>query len=49
MYRELVRQSTTLAFSDAFLSICLLMLCMLPLVLLMQRTPAAAGGPPAAH
>jgi len=49
LYRELVRQSTTLAFADAFLSICLLMLCMLPLVLLMQRAPAAAGGPPAAH
>jgi len=49
MYRELVRQSTTLAFADAFLSICLLMLCMLPLVMLMKRAPAAAGGPPAAH
>ncbi|MBS1243143.1 MAG: drug resistance transporter, EmrB/QacA subfamily, partial [Nitrospirae bacterium] len=49
MYRELVRQSTTLAFADAFLSICLLMLCMLPLVLLMKRASATAGGPPAAH
>jgi DHA2 family multidrug resistance protein len=49
MYRELVRQSTTLAFADAFLSICLLMLCMLPLVLLMQRAPAAGVGPPPAH
>jgi DHA2 family multidrug resistance protein len=45
MYRELVRQSTTLAFSDAFLMICLLILCMLPLVFLMQRAPAAARGP----
>jgi len=43
MYRELVRQSTTLAFADAFLSICLLMLCMLPLVLLMKRASATAG------
>jgi len=49
MYRELVRQSTTLAFADAFLSICLLMLCMLPLVLLMKRASATAGVPPAAH
>jgi len=49
MYRELVRQSTTLAFADAFLSICLLMLCMLPLVMLMQRAPAASGGPTGAH
>jgi DHA2 family multidrug resistance protein len=46
LYRELIRQSTTLAFTDAFLIICLLILCMLPLVLLMQRAPAAAGGPP---
>jgi len=49
LYRELVRQSTTLAFADAFLSICLLMLCMLPLVMLMKHSPAAAEGPPAAH
>jgi DHA2 family multidrug resistance protein len=49
MYRELVRQSTALAFADAFLSICLLMLCMLPLVLLMQRAPTAGVGPPPAH
>ncbi|HEX9114125.1 MAG TPA: DHA2 family efflux MFS transporter permease subunit, partial [Nitrospirota bacterium] len=31
MYRELVRQSTTLAFTDAFLIICLLILSVLPL------------------
>jgi DHA2 family multidrug resistance protein len=50
LYRELIRQSTTLAFTDAFLIICLLILCMLPLVLLMQRAPAAAGGtPPDVH
>jgi len=44
-----VRQSTTLAFADAFLSICLLMLCMLPLVMLMQRAPATPGDPPVAR
>jgi MFS transporter, DHA2 family, multidrug resistance protein len=49
LYRELVRQATTLAFTDTFFMICLLILCMLPLVLLMKRAPAAAGGPPAAH
>ena len=48
LYRELVRQSTTLAFADAFLIICLLILCMLPLVFLMQRAPAQTG-PPLAH
>lgn len=47
LYRELVRQSTTLAFADAFLIICLLILCMLPLVLLMRRAPAQTGPPPA--
>jgi len=48
LYRELVRQSTTLAFTDAFFMICLLILCMLPLVLLMRRAPAAGPGPGAA-
>lgn len=48
MYRELVRQSTTLAFTDAFFMICLLILCMLPLVMVMQRAPAAGAGPVAA-
>jgi DHA2 family multidrug resistance protein len=47
LYRELVRQSTTLAFTDAFLMICLLVLCMLPLVFVMQR--AGASGPGAAQ
>jgi DHA2 family multidrug resistance protein len=47
MYRELVRQSTTLAFTDAFLAICLLILCVLPLVFLMQRADAPSGPPPA--
>jgi len=47
LYRELVRQSTTLAFADAFLTICLLILCILPLVFLMQRAPAQTGPPPA--
>ncbi len=49
MYRELVRQSTTLAFSDAFLIICLMILCMLPLVFIMQRAETGASGPPAGH
>ena len=47
IYRELVRQSTTLAFTDAFLTICLLILCVLPLVFLMQRADASSGPPPA--
>ncbi len=46
MYRELVQQSTTLAFTDAFLLICVLILCMLPLVLTMQWVRPVAGGPP---
>jgi DHA2 family multidrug resistance protein len=49
LYRELVRQSTTLAFTDAFLTICLLILCVLPLVLVMQRVQGPAPGPGAAH
>jgi DHA2 family multidrug resistance protein len=48
MYQELVRQSTTLAFTDAFLTICALIICVLPLVFLMQRGEAPSG-PPAAH
>lgn len=36
--RELMRQSMTLAFADAFLMICVLILCMLPLVFVMQRS-----------
>ena len=43
MYRELIRQSTTLAFNDAFLTICVLILCVLPLVFIMQRAAPAAG------
>ena len=46
MYRELVRQSTTLAFTDAFLIICLLILCVLPLVFIMKRSAPTPGGPP---
>jgi DHA2 family multidrug resistance protein len=50
MYRELIRQSTTLAFTDAFLVICLLILCVIPLVFIMKWAKApAAGGPPPAH
>jgi DHA2 family multidrug resistance protein len=50
MYRELVRQSTTLAFTDAFFMICILILSVIPLVFIMQWSKApAAGGPPPAH
>jgi len=50
MYRELIRQSTTLAFTDAFLVICLLILCVIPLVFIMKWAKApAAGAPPAVH
>ena len=49
IYRELVRQSTTMAFTDAFLIICLLILCVLPLVFIMQRAQIPADGPGAAH
>jgi MFS transporter, DHA2 family, multidrug resistance protein len=50
MYRELIRQSTTLAFTDAFLVICLLIVCVIPLVFIMKWAKApAAGGSPAAH
>jgi MFS transporter, DHA2 family, multidrug resistance protein len=45
MYRELVGQSTALAFNDAFLAICFLMVCVLPLVFLMRK-PEGQRGPP---
>ncbi len=40
IYRQLVEQATTLAFTDAFLSICVLIACVLPLVLFMKRQTA---------
>jgi len=46
IYRELVRQSTTLAFTDAFLMICVLILSVMPLVLIMRWTKAPASGEP---
>jgi DHA2 family multidrug resistance protein len=50
MYRELIRQSTTLAFTDAFFIICLLILSVIPLVFIMKWAKApSAGGPPPAH
>ncbi len=49
MYQELVRQSTALAFTDAFLTICILILCVLPLVFIMQRAGASAGPPTDVH
>ena len=45
MYRELVGQSTALAFNDAFLTICFLMICVLPLVFLMKKSETQ-GRPP---
>jgi DHA2 family multidrug resistance protein len=48
MYRELVRQSTALAFNDAFLFICMLMVSILPLVFLMEWRPSPVK-PPDAH
>jgi MFS transporter, DHA2 family, multidrug resistance protein len=44
MYRQLIGQSTALAFNDAFLLICLLTICILPLVFLMKK-PDAHGAP----
>ena len=49
IYGELVRQANTLAFTDAFLTICILILCVLPLVFIMQPPEAPAGGPPGGH
>ncbi len=50
LYRELIRQSHTLAFTDAFLMICVLIICTLPLVFFMQLgKPAPGGDAPAAH
>jgi len=47
IYRELIRQATTLAFNDAFLMICMLILCVLPLVFIMQQAMVTPGNPPA--
>jgi DHA2 family multidrug resistance protein len=51
LYRELVRQSTTLAFTDAFMIICLLILSVLPLVFIMkwEKVPGPGGPPVDAH
>jgi len=46
MYQELIRQSTSLAFNDTFLIICILILCVLPLVFLMKRAAPATDSPP---
>jgi DHA2 family multidrug resistance protein len=37
MYKELLRQSSMLSFNDAFYLVCIMMICILPLVLLMRR------------
>jgi DHA2 family multidrug resistance protein len=51
IYRDLIRQSTTLAFTDAFLIICILILSVIPLVFIMQwaKAPAAGGPTDGAH
>jgi DHA2 family multidrug resistance protein len=49
LYGELIKQSTSLAFTDAFLMICVLILSVLPLVFIMQRAEMPKGAPPAAH
>jgi DHA2 family multidrug resistance protein len=49
LYRELIRQATTMAFTDAFLIICVLILCVLPLVFVMKRSEGPSAGPGAAH
>ena len=49
LYRELVRQSTTLAFNDAFLMISIMILCVLPLVFIMQQAEGPTGPGGAAH
>jgi len=46
IYQELIRQSTALAFNDAFLIICLLILSIFPLVFLMQRAESPGSSPP---
>jgi DHA2 family multidrug resistance protein len=46
LYRELVRQSMTLAFTDAFLIICILILSVLPLVFIMKWQKAPGARPP---
>lgn len=40
IYRELLRQSSMMAFNDAFFLVCIIMLCVLPFVFFMKR-----GGP----
>jgi len=44
IYRELLRQSSALAFNDAFLTISVLMISVLPLVLIMKRIQQPVGG-----
>jgi MFS transporter, DHA2 family, multidrug resistance protein len=46
MNQELIRQSTTLAFNDTFIIICILILCVLPLVFIMKRAAPSTDSPP---
>ncbi|HTZ18869.1 MAG TPA: DHA2 family efflux MFS transporter permease subunit [Dissulfurispiraceae bacterium] len=45
IYHELLRQASMLSFNDAFHLVCIIMLCVLPLVLLMRagKAPIAPG------
>jgi MFS transporter, DHA2 family, multidrug resistance protein len=37
IYRELLRQASMMAFNDAFFIVCIIMICVLPLVLVMKK------------
>lgn len=47
MYKELLRQSSMQSFNDAFFLVCILMLCIVPLVFFMRR--GEAGIAPGMH
>ena len=47
IYHELLRQASMLSFNDAFHLVCIIMLCVLPLVYLMRAGKASA--PPGMH
>lgn len=47
IYRGLMRQAAMLSFNDAFFILCIMMLCVLPLVLFLRR--GKGGGPAGAH
>jgi DHA2 family multidrug resistance protein len=47
MYKELLRQASMLSFNDAFFLVCIMMICILPLVFLMRR--GEGGASPGMH